>query len=248
MIKRCIFGAMLFIVGMFLISGRCFCEEKGPIGYWKFDEGQGDVAKDSSGNDNDGKVIKLAEYSKWVDGKFGKALEFSGAGPETRGENGCVIIPEMGKYDYSKGLTIEAWVKLNDKHKRSDSAVIMFAEINQFGFNFCFTYGSLYIRSCEGGDGKGCYTMSTAAKNPVEKNVWYHFAATYNDSIFKVYINGEECAVSELNVPLTKWSNVITIGSYMEGFAYPFNGIIDEVKLYDYPRTALDILKDANIF
>ena len=37
---------------------------------WPFDEGNRKVAKDSSGNGNDGKI----HDAKWVDGKFGKAL------------------------------------------------------------------------------------------------------------------------------------------------------------------------------
>ena len=45
------------------------------VGMWLFDEGKGEVTKDSSGNGNDG---KLMNGPKWVDGKFGKALEFDG--------------------------------------------------------------------------------------------------------------------------------------------------------------------------
>lgn len=45
------------------------------MGMWLFNEGNGDKANDSSGNGNDGKVIGGA---KWVDGQFGKALEFNG--------------------------------------------------------------------------------------------------------------------------------------------------------------------------
>lgn len=39
-----------------------------------FDESKGDVAGDSSGNGRDGAITG----AKWVDGKFGKALEFDG--------------------------------------------------------------------------------------------------------------------------------------------------------------------------
>ena len=43
-------------------------------GMWLFNEGKGNTAKDSSGNGNDGDI----HGAKWVDGKFGKALEFNG--------------------------------------------------------------------------------------------------------------------------------------------------------------------------
>ena len=40
-----------------------------------FDEGSGKVAEDSSGNDRYGEVGKAL---KWIDGEFGKAVEFDG--------------------------------------------------------------------------------------------------------------------------------------------------------------------------
>ena len=46
------------------------------MGMWLFNEGNGNTAKDSSGNGNNGKIHGGA---KWVDGVFGKALEFDGA-------------------------------------------------------------------------------------------------------------------------------------------------------------------------
>ena len=39
------------------------------VGIWLFDEGKGGVAKDISGEGNDGEVVK----APWVDGKFGTA-------------------------------------------------------------------------------------------------------------------------------------------------------------------------------
>ncbi len=52
-------------------------DPKNIVGMWLFDEGKGDIAKDSSGNKNDG---TLMNDPKWVDGKKkpGKALEFDG--------------------------------------------------------------------------------------------------------------------------------------------------------------------------
>ena len=49
--------------------------DRGDIeGLWLFDEGKGDVVGDSSGNGRDGEIFG----AKWVDGKFGAALEFDG--------------------------------------------------------------------------------------------------------------------------------------------------------------------------
>ena len=43
------------------------------IGIWLLDEGKGDVIKDSSPNKYDGELTG----GKWVEGKFGQAIEFT---------------------------------------------------------------------------------------------------------------------------------------------------------------------------
>ncbi len=46
------------------------------LGLWLFDDGKGNALKDSSGNDNHGKLI---DGPKWIAGQFGKALAFDAA-------------------------------------------------------------------------------------------------------------------------------------------------------------------------
>ena len=71
--------------------------DEGVLGIWLFDEGNGNKINDSSGNGNDGQLL-FAGQSKWVDGKFGKALEFDGdeafvemATPTNTGREGHTI-------------------------------------------------------------------------------------------------------------------------------------------------------------
>jgi hypothetical protein len=42
------------------------------VGWWKFDETEGNIAYDSSGNGNDG---NLTNGPTWVEGKIGGALK-----------------------------------------------------------------------------------------------------------------------------------------------------------------------------
>ena len=51
--------------------------KNGLVGWWKFDETKGKVAKDSSGSGHDG---KLSGNPKWVSGKLDGALGFDGKG------------------------------------------------------------------------------------------------------------------------------------------------------------------------
>jgi len=45
------------------------------VGVWLFNDGKGNIAKDASGKGNDG---TLKNGPAWIDGKFGKALQFDG--------------------------------------------------------------------------------------------------------------------------------------------------------------------------
>ena len=48
---------------------------EGLVGWWKFDETEGNIASDSSGNGNDGNLIN---GPTWTEGKIGGALSFDG--------------------------------------------------------------------------------------------------------------------------------------------------------------------------
>ena len=65
------------------------------VGLWFLDEGQGDVAKDSSGNGNDG---TLEGNPKWVNGKFGKALSFDGGAA-------CVEVKNPSNMDLTDAIS-----------------------------------------------------------------------------------------------------------------------------------------------
>ena len=73
----------------------------GLVGWWKFDEGSGTVAYDSSGNGHDG---NLTNGPTWVAGKIGGALSFDGV-------NDHVIAHNFLGIGGSNPRSISAWIK-----------------------------------------------------------------------------------------------------------------------------------------
>jgi len=73
------------------------------IGWWKFDEGAGTIAADSSGLGNDGKFGPEGA-PKWVAGKFGGAIYLDGADDYI---NIDVIANDMPA---NNNITVSAWV------------------------------------------------------------------------------------------------------------------------------------------
>ena len=69
-------------------------DPKNITGMWLFDEGKGGTAADSSENGNDGEI----HGAKWVDGKFGKALEFDGA-------SNWVEVPHSNTVGFKAGVS-----------------------------------------------------------------------------------------------------------------------------------------------
>lgn len=75
-------------------------KEHGLVLYLSFDEGAGTIAKDLSGNGNDG----VLHGPEWVQGEFGTALEFDGLGD-------FVHVPFNEMFDIGDEITLAAWIQ-----------------------------------------------------------------------------------------------------------------------------------------
>ncbi|HGE70796.1 TPA: hypothetical protein ENX78_08175, partial [Candidatus Poribacteria bacterium] len=90
---------ILFSFGILISSSYAKLDPKTCVGMWLLEEGSGKKAIDSSGNKNDGDIIG---NPKWVDGKFGKALQFNGS-------TDYVALPELPEQT-NKPLSFVAWI------------------------------------------------------------------------------------------------------------------------------------------
>ena len=100
--KTMVSGAVLVLALFFgLINCSSYAEEKGLVGYWKFDEIKGGIAKDSSGNGNDGTIYG----AEAIAGKTGQVLSFDGV-------NDYVDCGNNGSLKITDAITVEAWVKI----------------------------------------------------------------------------------------------------------------------------------------
>ena len=104
--KISIIALLSLMVFSLLFAGSVYAkiDPKTVVGLWLFNEGKGDTAKDSSGNGNDG---TLMIKPKWIDGKFGKALEFDGVASYVDCGNNEIMT-------MTKEVTVEFWIR-NDK-------------------------------------------------------------------------------------------------------------------------------------
>jgi len=191
------------------------------VGVWLFDDGAGDVAKDSTSNQFDGQIAGAV----WGDGKFGKALTFDG--------KSNVTVESDDKLNISKDLTLVAYFNATDLN---DYRVIL-VKNNQYLMridnpaegNKMSTFINL-----------GGWEPRASAIVP-DLNKWIHYAAVYDSTAKKItiYVNGEvqgEVAREGSSTPNT---DAINIGSWGTG-SY-FVGTIDDVGIFNVALSAADV-------
>ena len=74
--------------------------------YFSFDEGEGDTVQDFSGKDNHG---TLMGKPKWVEGKEGSALQFSG-----EENSNYVEVPDHPSLNPDSEVTCAAWIYFDE--------------------------------------------------------------------------------------------------------------------------------------
>ena len=109
------------------------------IGIWKFDEGKGDTAKDASDNGHDG---TLMSNPKWVEGKFGDALEFDGTN--------YIDMGQAESLQFHGNVTILFWAKPENVAAGRQNIVC-----KAYGGEGCLTQESSGTMSFYWGDGSG---------------------------------------------------------------------------------------------
>jgi hypothetical protein len=185
------------------------------VGYWPFDEGAGNVAADASGNGHDGELI---DSPAWVQGKFGKALDFGGTGS-------YVLVPDDDALDLTDAVTITAWFNLNE-------AIVgqrrMMSKNNSIFLLFDFgDPNSLDFLVKPDND----FTESTTTDWKIGQ--WYHFAGTYDGDALRIYIDGKLEGETTGVPPMDSSDLDLWIGA--DDWQLPttsFPGILDDVRIY----------------
>jgi uncharacterized protein (TIGR02145 family) len=204
-----------------------------PVLELKMDEKQGTTTYDTSGQGNDGVFVSSPS---WTRGKFGAGLEFSGSNK--------VTISETDTLD-TANFTVESWIKANSLS--GDQGIIDnkcpgnpgACDSGQDGFALYLDGSYPYIVL---GHSSGYSTCPFS--NTISIGIWNHLAATYNGSTVKRYLNGIFAGESDDSLFVYSANDIGTDLGYVYaggGITGYFDGVIDQVKIYDYARTPAQI-------
>lgn len=209
-------------------------------GYWKFDDGSGATATDSSGNGNNGTLINTPS---WItNGKISGALSLNGT-------NQSVQVADAASLRMATSFTIAAWVKpdavpgsggrayIIDKEAAVGTNYELDLENGYFGTGgpgFVFNFNS--TGCCD--DHNARYVMA------VNTGTWYHVAGVYDSTAATqtLYVNGTAVATNSVAglPPQSGSGNLLYFGEQLGGNY--LTGTIDEIKIYSRALSASEIL------
>jgi len=232
-----------------IIVGMCFstvwislphakaAADPGLVGYWKFDEGSGSIAHDSSENGNAGTIYTAT----WTTGTHGSALHFDGV-------NSFVEVSSNPSLSSFTQLTLEAWIK-PDSLGGLTAIIDKGNGLGYLGDEYGLQLDTDKIRlilSAGGPDPNG-WIIVVDSPSLITAGKWFHVAGVWNSTDYTLYIDGNIVKSGPVLMPgatTHSTSNSLTIGSFTTSGWGSFNGVIDEVKMYNYARTADQIAAD----
>jgi hypothetical protein len=209
----------------------------GLVSYWPLDETSGTTAMDSK----DGNHGTVNNGEGWTTGKINNGFEFFGS-----------------------QISIVAWFKADD-FGVNDGRIVSKATSQEIQDHIFM----LSTRGCNGGnppyrmrfrlklDGNtrtlidgGCVGSDTdnvgGTNIDLVADVWYFAVATYDGSDMRIYLNGQEIARTDRTGGISTSSANVWIGDNPGPDRKQFDGIIDEVAIYNRALSDTEILSLYN--
>jgi hypothetical protein len=170
-------------------------------------------------------VLKEEDLPFYVVGKSGNALNFDGASDHVEVGNDPSL--DMA----SKEVTLSAWIKLTGNSRTGVHRIIRIGEQITFGVNDNSNKLGGYVTD---GGSQGAWDESDYV---LSDDTWYHVVMVLDESGSKVYyVNGNPEATIGSGYVIDGATGVTRIGMIGDGTGagdHPFNGLIDEVLVFD---------------
>ena len=224
-----------FIAFLVLLSENSEAQKiivNGLVSYWTLDKDtvSGNLVKDIIGNNHG----KINGNPKIVAGKIREAMEF----------NGVDDFLDCGTDDslnLTKAITIETWVMPKEAGEGGKNAgPVCKAQSGAWGWQLRYNSPDSNYMGFQFNAG-GSKWISVGQK--LIPGQWYHIIGTYHGSEAKCYLNGVE--KNKMNMPnINSTPDPFFIGQ--DGWVNVFNGIIDEVRIYNRALSKDEVIWNYN--
>jgi hypothetical protein len=192
-------------------------------------EGSGAVTLDSCSKGNDGALVNSPI---WTTGKYESALNFNGSS--------YVKVNNSQSINISGAITFSAWIKANSINKYGQLIVKEGTDVYSGVFSMRVdSSNTLTVRLSQGGSIIGV----TSGPQITSADAWYNVVFTYDGvSQLAIYVNGSLVQYSngKFSGLLDASSKSLLIGQREAG-DMAFDGIIDEVRIYNRSLSAREV-------
>ncbi|MDF5758238.1 LamG-like jellyroll fold domain-containing protein [Spongiactinospora sp. TRM90649] len=202
----------------------------GLVAAYGMNEGAGTSVADGSGNGHGG----TARDVTWTaSGRYGQALSFNGS-------SSWVRVADAAGLRLTSGMTVEAWVRPVAVGSSYDTVVL---KEHPSGLSYAL------FSSTDGSRPSSVVSVSgeteTFGSSGLGAGVWSHLAATYDGSALRLFVNGVQVGSRPVTGDIRVSSGRVFIGGN-EFWGDHFEGLIDEVRIYDRALSAAQIQADMN--
>ena len=218
-----------FLVFGVFISVSQVHAESGLVAHWDFSEGIGSTIHDKVGL-SDGTIYGAI----WAEG----ALNFNGL-------NNYVKIPDNPKLNPTSAITVSMWIK---PYMLGGIALNKEIQYRLIAEDVSSTAPSARVRTTNTNWG------AIEGHSILTINSWQHVALTYDGLSWKIYYNGQLDTEIADNGEITEPYNSIADGNLYLGHIGPnrgrndlfFNGLIDDVKIYDRALSVNEVAEESS--
>ena len=200
------------------------------VGMWLFDEGEGDIVGDSSGNGHDGVITGPPQ---WTVGQFGDALDTSTIS--------FVTVPHSEDLSLTT-FTITVWLSMDG----GAGWIGVVSKANQeIDRNYTlFLYDGTGAASISIGDEAGNTWNDGTGTTRVNDGTWHHVAISFDDetNTGRVFTDGVEEAeyTDETEVPQNEAD--LMFNSWFHGGVFGgYIGLLDEIAIFNVALEEADI-------
>jgi len=188
------------------------------VGYWSFEEGEGQWTADGSDFAQDAflglKMEEDAADPQWVtEGKQGACLRFDG-------ETDRVTVQDAAPLHLGRGVIVEAWVKQTERSHYArvlDKGTTLDLYVHETGW--------VSFRT------RGAEAHGVHSPEPMPLNEWVKIRGEIDGASMRLFVNDELVSERDYHEPMVDAAVDLVIGNARQG--RPFCGLIDEVKIWN---------------
>lgn len=212
------------------ISGSAKTMALGPIAYWSFNDVKNNTVPDNSGDNLTGNLVNTTV----IQGLNKQALLFNGYNSYMQvNDSKFLHFSNMSISMWFNPLTINHMARLIGKGSNSTESFGIFLSHDPAGFELYIFINQTII------------TSPIFTKSGEWNNLVFVYRCVYDQYSYFTYIDGKITSNNTINYPFIKNNTeplILGIEKNPNGVAYPFNGSIDEVRIYNRAISADEAL------